>query len=238
MTKERLWEALQERLAYRFNGREWLQRAMSHPSWTNEAGLTALDSNQRLEFLGDAVLELAVSRLLYAKFPEADEGALTRARAALVNEAALARLARRLDLAPCLRLGRGERGDGGDDKPSILADAVEALFGAVFLDGGLEAAAEVIERLIGPRMSRAINRAPDSEPKTSLQELAQRRFHLTPHYRLVAETGPDHAKQFAAEVVVGDEVWGQGEGRSRKEAERRAAAAALEAQADEMDVDQ
>ncbi len=225
---------LERKLDYQFQRPELLERALSHASWTNEAALDALASNQRLEFLGDAVLELSVSRLLYQTFPEADEGALTRARAALVNERALARMARRLDLAPCLRLGRGEQAAGGADKPSILADAMEALFGAIFLDGGLEAAASVIRRLIGPRLEVAIARAPGTDPKTRLQELAQRRFHLTPHYRLVSESGPDHDKRFAAEVEVDGLVWGRGEGRSRKEAERRAAARALETKAADM----
>jgi ribonuclease-3 len=229
---------LERKLDYRFSRPELLDRALSHASWTNEAALDALASNQRLEFLGDAVLELAVSRLLYENFPEADEGTLTRSRAALVNERALARLARQLDLAPWLRLGRGERAAGGADKPSILADAMEALFGAIYLDGGLEAAAQVIERLIGPRLEGALARAPGRDPKTQLQELAQRRFHLTPRYTLVSESGPDHAKRFAAEVEVGGRVWGMGEGRSRKEAERLAAAQALENEAAETDPDQ
>ena len=221
-----------DRLGHRFSDLDLLTQALSHPSWTNEAGFDAEASNQRLEFLGDAVLELTVSRMLYEKFPEADEGRLTRARAFLVNEGSLSRLARDLGLSRMLLLGRGEAGDGGADKPSILADALEAVLGAVFIDGGLEAAETVAGRLFLGRLESAIDRAPAAEAKTRLQELVQRSRHITPQYRLVDESGPDHDKRFVVEVEVDGQVWGEGRGRSRKEAEQRAAVRALNSRDD------
>lgn len=199
--------------------------ALTHPSYSNETGAP---HNQRLEFLGDAVLGLAVSELLAARFPDADEGSLTRMRSALVNANALAAFAKKLDLGPSLALGRGARASGEREGLNVLADAVEALVAAVYESLGLDAAR---------KLSRAIAEDPLAElgptgtldPKSALQERVQARGEPSPTYRVVRSEGPSHEPRFVVEVRVGERVLATGEGPSKKAAERAAATAALSA---------
>lgn len=187
-----------------------------------------MPSNERLEFLGDCVLGLAITEELYRRFPSLTEGQLTKLRATLVQGEALARLARSLGLGEYLYLGKGEERSGGRRRRSILAGALEALVGATYLDKGFSIAKEFILKLVGPEMATSIDRLTREDYKSRLQELAQGRWQLTPTYRTVAETGPDHSKEFTIEVLVGDRALGQGSAKSKQEAEKRAAKAALE----------
>jgi ribonuclease III len=193
---------------------------MSHRSWCAET--TGAASNERLEFLGDAVLGLVVTDYLFRSYPALPEGELAKVRASVVNSETLAELATSLDLGDALLLGKGEDASGGREKPSILADAMEAVFGAVYLDGGWPAAAGLVMRLLGERIEEAAAGPGGQDYKTRLQELAARRFDQLPHYD-VADDGPDHAKRFFAAVSVAGEVRGRGEGRSKKQAEQGAA---------------
>jgi ribonuclease-3 len=202
---------------------ELLERALTHRSFAYENG--GLPTNERLEFLGDAVLGLVVTTALYRNHPDLPEGQLAKLRASVVNMRALADVARELGgggLGRHLRLGKGEEATGGRDKASILADTLEALLGAVYLDHGIDTAAAVIHRLFDPVMASAAVRGAGLDWKTSLQELTAGGGLGVPEYR-VTEEGPDHAKMFTAAAVVGGERLGHGEGRSKKEAEQRAA---------------
>jgi ribonuclease-3 len=200
--------------------------ALTHPSYSNETGAP---HNQRLEFLGDAVLGLCVSELLAARFPQADEGALTRMRAALVNATALARFAKAIDLGPALALGRGARTSGEREGLNVLADAVEALVAAVYEGLGIEAARKLAAAIAeGPLAELGPNAALD--PKSALQERVQARGEPAPTYRVVRTEGPPHDPRFVVEVLVGERVLAQGEGASKKTAERAAATAALAAE--------
>lgn len=182
-------------------------------------------SNERLEFLGDAVLGLVVTDHLFRSYPDLPEGELAKVRASLVNSEALAEVAARLDLGAFLLLGKGEAASGGSEKPSILADAMEAVIGAVYIDGGWSAAAELIMRLLADRIDEAAAGPGGQDYKTRLQELAARRFDQLPRYSVLDE-GPDHAKRFFATVWLGGQERGRGEGRSKKQAEQAAARAA------------
>ena len=203
-----------------------LERALTHRSYAYEHG--GLPTNERLEFLGDAVLGLVVTDALYREHPDLPEGALAKLRASVVNTRALADVARSLDLGRWLRLGRGEEVTGGRDKSSILADTTEALIGAVYVDRGIEAASALVRRLFDPLMRAASQDGAALDWKTALQELAAARGLGVPDYR-IAESGPDHAKTFTAQVTVGGDVHGSGAGRSKKEAEQHAAQAACAA---------
>lgn len=197
-----------------------LSLALTHRSFAYENG--GLPTNERLEFLGDSVLGIVVTETLYRDFPEWSEGQLAKLRAAVVNAQALAEVARGLELGRHLRLGRGEETTGGRDKVSILADTLEALLGAVYLDNGLERAREVVLRLIGPVIARGAELGAGLDWKTSLQEIAAASGRGVPEYR-VRHEGPDHAREFSAQVVLDDEVIGEGVGRSKKAAEQQAA---------------
>jgi ribonuclease III len=186
------------------------------------------ENNETLEFLGDAVLALAMSDLLMARFPEAREGDLSKMRASLVNAEVLARKARELDLGRWLRLGKGEEKSGGRDKPSILAATYEALLGAVYLDGGYERARAVVEAHFTADVLEHLT-VGLRDYKTELQELTQRLFRETPAYTLVEESGPDHEKRFVSEIAIGGQWFGRGVGRSKKTAEQAAAMQALAA---------
>lgn len=228
------WEVMRravgERLGYVFAQPELLRDALTHRSFRNERPQEAPADNERLEFLGDAVLGAGVAFLLHEAFPEAREGELTRRRAELVSEGGLLTVAEDLSLGAALRLGKGEARSGGRQKPRLLASAVEACLGAVYLDGGPEAALGVVRRLFGERVHTASARR---DAKSRLQELVQARQKTTPRYVHLAAHGPDHARLFEAAVEVdGDEV-ARGEGRSKADAERAAAAAALERLVDE-----
>lgn len=205
---------------------ELLRRALTHRSYAYEHG--GLPTNERLEFLGDAVLGLVVTDTLYRRHPDHSEGQLAKLRAAVVNMRALAGVARDLDVGPWLRLGRGEETTGGRDKSSILADTVEALIGAVYVDLGIDAARAVVARLFAGVLDAAVEMGAGLDWKTSLQELTAQRGLGVPQYDL-SESGPDHAKRFVATVAVSGRVRGDGSGRSKKEAEQRAAEAAWQA---------
>lgn len=199
---------------------------MAHRSWCAENPGTL--SNERLEFLGDSVLGLVVTDHLYRTYPDLPEGHLAQVRAAVVNAGALAEVALQLHIGAALRLGKGEDSSGGREKPSILADAMEAVIGAVYIDGGWDAASGLVLRLIGDRMVEAAAGPGGQDYKTRLQETAARHFDDLPRYRLVAQ-GPDHAKQFSATVFIGGKELGQGTGRSKKQAEQAAARVAWKA---------
>lgn len=216
---------IEEALGYRFRKRGLLALALTHRSYANEQGLP--EHNERLELLGDAVLGLVAVEWLFRAHPELPEGELSKRRSYLVSEPALADLASDLGVGRALRLGVGEERSGGREKPSLLADAFEAVLGAVWLDGGIEP----VRRVLAPIFERVVGERPpvlDSDPKTRLQEELQGRGWDLPDYRLVAETGPDHDKRFTVECAIRGRAAGRGEGRSKKLAEQRAAAEALE----------
>ncbi|MER6831282.1 ribonuclease III [Streptosporangium sp. NPDC000563] len=200
-----------------------LERALTHRSYAYENG--GLPTNERLEFLGDSVLGLVVTDTLYRNHPDLPEGQLAKLRAAVVNMRALADVARTLGLGRFLRLGRGEEGTGGRDKSSILADTLEALIGAVYVNRGLDEAFRVVHLLFDPLITRSASLGAGLDWKTSLQELTASESLGVPEYH-VEESGPDHAKSFTAVVRVGGEGYGSGAGRSKKEAEQQAAEAA------------
>jgi ribonuclease-3 len=224
-------ERLDEALGVAFDDPALREMALTHRSFAFERGLLA--TNERLEFLGDSVLGLVVTDMAYREYPEMPEGALAKLRAAVVNMSALADVARSLGLGDVVLLGKGEEQSGGRDKPSILADALEAVFGAVYLDRGLEVATSLIERLFRPRMQAYVRGEGDRDYKTILQELASQALRSMPEYRL-EERGPDHEKEFTATVHLGGEPMGTGTGRSKKEAEQRAAAQAFARMSDRL----
>jgi ribonuclease-3 len=217
-------ENLAQRLDYRFQNLELLDQALRHSSYAHENPESG-SSNERLEFLGDAVLALSVSALLLARFPESSEGDLSRVRAGLVNARQLAKLARRLGLGAHLLLGRGEERQAGREKPSLLANALEAVLAAVYLDGGPEAAARLTESWFSPLMETAL---PWQDFKTSLQEFTQARYKASPSYHLLVASGPGHARHFQVEVRLKDLPLARGEGRTKKQAAQAAAGRALE----------
>ena len=204
-------------------GDELLDRALMHRSFAYENG--GLPTNERLEFLGDSVLGLIVTDTLFRKHPELPEGNLAKLRAAVVNSRALASVARALRLGCYIRLGKGEESTGGRDKSSILADTLEAVIGAVYLDGGMEAADPLVHRLFDPVIAKSARLGAGLDWKTSLQELTAAEDLGSPEY-VVDESGPDHQKSFRAVAKVGGQIWGEGEGRTKKEAEQQAAEAA------------
>ncbi|MHB8070192.1 MAG: ribonuclease III [Desulfobaccales bacterium] len=219
-------QALARRLGYRFKDLGLLDQALRHSSYAHERPESG-PSNEQLEFLGDAVLDLVVSALLLASYPQSSEGELSRKRAALVNARQLAALTRQLDLGPHLLLGRGEESQAGREKPSLLADALEAVLAACFLDGGLKAAQTLIHRLFGPLLETQA-RLSWQDFKTALQELTQACYKLSPSYHLLEESGPSHHRRFRVEVRLGPEPLAQGDGPSKKQAAQMAARLALE----------
>jgi ribonuclease-3 len=212
--------ALERALGVRFDDPMLQEAALTHRSFAFEQG--ALLNNERLEFLGDAVLGLIVTDLAYRRFPDLSEGELAKLRAAMVNMTMLAEVARGLGIGDVMLLGKGEELSGGRRKTSILADAMEAVIGAVYLDKGIEATHDLIERLLWPRMEAYVRGEGERDYKTSLQELAAQDLGRLPEYR-VEEKGPDHEKEFTATVYLAGQAFGQGTGRSKKEAEQRAA---------------
>ena len=201
----------------------YYQQALTHSSYAHEHNLGSNAHNERLEFLGDAVLELAISESLYLRFPDFPEGKLTRFRAGLVCEESLTMLANQLYLGACLRLGKGEAASGGRQRPSLLADAFEALLGAVYLDLGFDAVRKVVEKQFAPLLESLANGCLRHDYKTLMQEHSQAAFGTTPDYRIVSEQGPDHSKIFVAQLILHGKVLGEGSGRSKKEAEQEAA---------------
>jgi len=216
-----------ERLGLEGADRRLIVLALQHTSYAREAGLPEAESNERLEFLGDAVLDLVLADHLYASDAELTEGELTRLKSTLAQEGALARVGRRLGLGECLRLGRGEEETGGRERASILADGVEALLAAVYLSGGLPAAREFIFTHFADEIDDALDAGPALDPKTALQEMIQERTKQLPHYRTVAAGGPAHEPLFQSECRFAGVVIGCGVGRSKREAEKAAARSAL-----------
>jgi ribonuclease-3 len=217
---------LEEKLAYAFRDASLCEAALTHKSWMNETQLPERTDNERLEFLGDAVLSLVTSDLLMRRFPDQPEGDLSKARAAIVNEAGLARVAEILALGQWIFLGRGEEQAGGRQKRSLLANAFEALIGAIYLDGGFAAAFQVAERLFAPIISE-VPSAASKDYKSRLQELAQAKLQMAPSYAVLSEQGPDHAKTFEVAILIGEKEYGRAFGRSKKEAQQSAAEQAL-----------
>jgi ribonuclease-3 len=219
--------SLRNRLKVDWRDQDLLSQALTHSSYIYENRQNGIENNQRLEFLGDAVLGLAVSDFLYRNYPDRDEGELTKLRAALVCEPSLARTAKSLDLGNCLKMGKGEERSGGRERPSILADAFEALLGAIYLDQGLVKASELSLKLLDPLIKDVLEGRLDRDFKTELQEIVQQRGSEQVQYTILREEGPDHHKIFTAGVLYKGELAGIGCGRSKKEAEQQAAKSAL-----------
>jgi len=217
---------LQSVISHQFSQVKYLTCALTHSSHANEVDQVAED-NERLEYLGDAVLELTVSEMLYSRFPEAAEGVLTRLRAGLVSEPALAAVARDLGLDTLILLGKGEEAQGGRDRDSILSDALEAVFGAVFLDGGYEAAKQSAYAVLGERVPDLPEAPREKDPKSRLQELTQKLFKARPVYALAQSLGPEHAKTFEVELTLPDGRMVSARGPNMKKAEQKAAGKAL-----------
>ena len=223
------YRELEKRIGHRFRHTSLLETALLHPSALNEkpAGAGARQTNQRLEFLGDAVLGLLAAELLFERHAAAAEGDLTRMRSALCNTRTLAQLAATLELGASLVLGKGEENSGGRARESNLADAMEAVLGAVYLDGGLKAVRAVFLRHFAELSGITPGPAAQENPKGLLQEWTQQHFKQSPQYRLISDEGPPHARTFVIEVHVGDRVLGRGTGASKRSAEADAAAQAL-----------
>lgn len=219
---------LEKKLGYHFHDLNLLKRALSHKSYSNESCLDNEDHNERLEFLGDAVLDLVVSHLIFKHFPDEREGQMSKIRASLVNERALAEQARTLGLGGYLFLGKGEDQSDGREKNSLLSDAFEALLGALYLDADFKTTFSVVEKMFLEQILRASYEDISHDYKTKLQEEIQNRFRVGPEYRLMAERGPDHEKIFEVHLFVNDKFFGKGTGRSKKQAEQNAAKVALE----------
>lgn len=216
------YSTLEAMLGYAFRDRARLQQALRHASWCNEHPAEKLEDNERLEFLGDAVLDLVVGHKLMTRYPQLREGELSVTRAQVVSEAGLSEVAAQLGLGEWLLLGKGEEKSGGRNKPSILADCFEAILAAVYLDGGFGAAQEIVDRLLTQRIE-TVEFKGFYDFKTRLQETAQARLKATPTYRVVQEIGPDHDKRFVVAVTIGTDEWARAVGRSKKEAEQMAA---------------
>ncbi len=220
-------EQLQERLGVSFKEIANLKQALYHRSYLNEAD-EDVESNERLEFLGDAVLGLIISDKLYKDYLAMTEGQMSVVRAILVRWDALAHAAERIDLGQYLVLGRGEEMSGGRERPSNLAGALEALIGAAFIDSGMKLASEIVLEQLKPELEEVQASGFTVDSKSQLQHLAQTQYHEIPQYTLISSEGPDHAKLFTVEVSVGDQEMGRGQGRNKKQAELNAARQALE----------
>ena len=220
-------QELEKKLNYTFRDPGLLHEALSHSSYANEHRSAGRRSNERLEFLGDSVLGFVTAEFLFVQHPDLPEGDLTRIRAALVCEQSLYEVARKLDLGAYLKLGRGEEAGGGRQRTSILADATEAVFAAVYLDGGIGAASDLIHRVLLDAEKEEAVEERRRDYKTALQELIQRQADQVLSYRMIGEEGPDHDKTFWAQVLLNDQPVGTGSGHSKKEAEQSAAKDAL-----------
>ncbi len=220
---EEKFKNLEEKIGYNFKNQALLKQALTHSSYASE---NHLENNERLEFLGDAVLELVIRDYLFHAYPHLKEGELSKLKACLVEETTLAKVAKSLSLGNFLNLGRGERLTGGNKKGSILADALEALIGAIYLDRDFPTVCEVIRNWFEPWLKKL---SPEniSDFKTRLQMLLQKQYHCLPVYRVLNTIGPDHAKQFITGVFINGKLWGKGVGKSRKGAEQEAAKQAL-----------
>lgn len=228
LSPEERVKSLEERLRQTFPNPSVALAAITHKSFVNEHKDVTQGHNERLEFLGDAVVDLAISDRLMDRFPLATEGELSRLRALIVNEEGLAKVARKLALGELLLLGRGEDLTGGREKSSLLADALEAVIGAVYLGRGMPGVLELVDVHFGEELDGVAEGRNGLDYKTLLQESVQEKLRVAPRYRVVSESGPDHAKIFEIEVVVGDALYGRASGHSKKEAEQAAAHQALD----------
>ncbi len=220
-------ENLETTLGYKFKKPDLLIQSLTHKSFSNEQA-EDVQHNERLEFLGDAVLELAVSEWVFRQYPDIPEGGLTRIRAEVVSEKGLAAIARSLDLGAGLRLGRGEHKSGGQDKPSLLSDALEAVLGAIYCDADFATVCRVVETLFAEAIAVSARSRYGTDYKTRLQERLQALHGCLPNYQLVSVSGPDHERVFSMEVRAADKLLGRGRGASKKRAEQQAAARALD----------
>ena len=221
------YSRLEQILAHQFREPARCEQALTHKSWVNENQESGRAHNERLEFLGDAVLALVISDLLMKRYPNSPEGDLSKTRAAVVNEAGLARVAESLDLGQWIFLGRGEEQAGGRSKPSILADCLEALIGSVFVDAGFDAAYRSVEHLFAERLADA-QKVAGRDYKSRLQELSQARLKVAPAYAVVAQTGPEHETTFEVSLFIQGREYARASGRSKKAAQQAAAARALD----------
>lgn len=212
----------------KFHNPALLTQALTHRSYINEHGITDTGDNERLEFLGDAVLDFLVGDMLYQRYPDLPEGDLTRLRAALVRTESLASLAQQMGLGEALRMGKGEETTGGRERQTNLCAVFESLVGALYLDQGLPAVQKFVTPQLDPLLEQIITAALDRDARSTLQEWSQAELNLTPFYRTVSATGPDHQKEFLVEVLIGDVVAGQGIGRSKQAGAQAAARSALE----------
>ena len=218
--------SLEDLLEYTFKNKFLLNKALTHKSYVNEKN-PGLKNNERLEFLGDSVLDLIVSNYLVANHLDLNEGTLSKIRAAVVNESCLAKLARSLDLGRYLLLGKGEQLSGGRDKPSLLANTFEAVAGAIYLDSHFETACQVLLPAIEDEIKKYVEKPQFRDFKSELQEWTQNKFDSTPNYQVTQESGPDHEKRFEVAVLIQNKTFGTGSGRSKKEAEQASAKMAL-----------
>lgn len=220
------YRPLEKKLGYRFSRRRHLETALTHRSFRFESSDVASD-NQRLEFLGDAALGLLSGAYLFEKFPDFQEGDLTRVRSQLTNTKTLARIAASIDLGQYLRLGRGEQQSGGQHRSSNLSDCLEAVIGGAFVDGGLRAVKKIFQKLFAPEIEAAVKDIWGENPKGALQEMSQRRWKASPRYRTVKEEGPAHERVFTVEALINGQVVGTGLGPNKREAEMDAARQAM-----------
>lgn len=218
----------QRTIKYRFKSEDLLIKALMHRSFANENKMKGTNNNERLEFLGDAVLELTISDHVFNAFPDLSEGEMTKLRASVVCEAMLAKIARQIGLGEIIRMGKGEEQSGGRNRGSILSDTMEAVFGAVYLDGGIDEAKKAIIGLLADEVTESAKNINSNDCKTYLQEELQRNSQEPIEYRVLQEKGPDHDKIFIVQLSHGNRVLGTGEGRSKKEAEQSAALRAIE----------
>ena len=224
MLKERDYQELEDKIGYKFKNRALLKQAVTHSSFANEQKINRQQNYERLEFLGDAVLELVSSDFLFQTHPSLPEGKLTKMRASMVCEPALAYCAKDINLEKYIQLGKGEEATGGRYRDSIISDVMEAVIGAIYLDGGMECAKKYIHRFV---LSDLENKQLFLDSKTNLQEYVQQNLKQDVHYELIEENGPEHDKIFTVEAVLGDKILGKGSGRTKKAAEQQAAYEAL-----------
>ena len=222
------WSPLYEKLHYTFKQTDYLEEALRHSSYVNELGISGMRDNERLEFLGDAVLDLAISHILMDYFKNAKEGDLSKFRAAVVNEKGLHQIATDLEIGKFLFLGKGEESTQGRKKPSILANTMEAILGALYLDAGFDQTKEVIYRLFTPLIEQIDSGNANGDYKSLLQELTQYIYKTRPEYRLIHESGPAHDKTFRVTIKIKGSTLTEGEGKTKKEAEQKAAKEAFD----------
>jgi ribonuclease-3 len=220
--------ALQKKLRIRFKNKALLEQALVHSSYINENPGLASGDNERLEFLGDAIMGSIIAEELYKRFPQFSEGEMTRVRSSMVSQDALCRLAKTIKLGDHLYLGKGEEGSGGRSKPANLSGALEALIAAIFLDRGIAVTRKFVLRLMSKKMGKAFREGIETDYKTKLQEMVQAKRQLRPKYRVIEAVGPAHDRRFTVEVMVGDSIMGRGSGKSKKSAEAEAARMALQ----------